>query len=163
MSMFRTLQQQPRTVTIFTHISGELAKLTNLQREITALKCKERQNKLKLDIHHAFPTWDQLKYMNTCEPRSSLIAQIPKLDEVLTFSQDHKIFQSKLSNLNVTNRETSEMLDEKANIEDILDLDSRISQRSYWNSNTSLYVDWEKQSLKLIQLYKDYSKGIHSN
>lgn len=161
MSMFRTLQAQPRTVTIFTHVNKDRFNLTNLREVISDLKFKEKQNELKLDIQHVFPTWEQLRYMNACKPHDNLLIQVPKLDEILQFSQNHKIFQSTLSNLNIDNKDMVDSKNTDTNITSILNLNKRAAQKLYWNTNTSIYIDWENETLKLIQLYHNKYKYQH--
>lgn len=89
--MFRTLQNQPRTLSIFTH---------DLENNRPCLKMLEylkshTSNKFDLQISSQFPTLDQIHYMNAINP-TILRAQIPHLSKVMKLKSYDPLFGSKL-------------------------------------------------------------------
>ncbi|EDO15321.1 hypothetical protein Kpol_448p9 [Vanderwaltozyma polyspora DSM 70294] len=117
MSLFRSLQSQPRIISIFTNnIAGNSsAKL---------IYDKLRQNEetkavVHMELHEKFPTLDQLKYMNDMNPKL-LKDEIPNINELLKKPSHDKLFGSNLS---------------------------QCTEMGNWKSNTTIWVDWEKQKI----------------
>lgn len=91
MSMLKTLQHQPKVISLFTH-NLETNRAT--ESILQVLKC-DASEKYNVELDTKFPTLDQLKYMNSIDP-GLLQAQIPKLSEVLALKSYDSIFHSEL-------------------------------------------------------------------
>lgn len=91
MSMFRTLQHQPRVVSLFTN---RLENNRSTEKILQALK-SDANNKFNVHLDTKFPTLDQLKYMNSINP-TLLQRQIPQLGQLLQRKPHDSIFHSDL-------------------------------------------------------------------
>lgn len=119
MSMFKSLQNAPRVISVFTKTPTNSALLNS----ITAASNKLSKN-YQLEIHTKFPTYDQLQFLNNCKPHSILQSAIPflKTSSVANFSKEEaKLLSSK-------------------ELQDIAD-------KKYWFGNKEFWVDWENQKL----------------
>lgn len=79
----------------------------------------DANNKYNVELDTKFPTLDQLKYMNNINP-ALLQKQIPHLSQLLTRKPHDSIFHSDLQDC---------------------------VRKGYWNSVSSLWVDWEKKRM----------------
>lgn len=89
--MFKTLQNQPRVVSLF---CDNLENNRAGSRILQLLKTGS-QSKLNVRLDSKFPTLDQLKYMQTINP-TILQKQIPQLNELLKKKSQDSIFHSDL-------------------------------------------------------------------
>lgn len=90
MSLFRTLQREPRIITLFTHdLEGRVTSSI-----LQSLK-SDTSNKFNLEISTKFPTLDQLVYMNSVNP-TVLKEQVPSLNNLLKLKSFDSIFGSPL-------------------------------------------------------------------
>lgn len=91
MSMFRTLQNQPRTISVFTH---DLENNRPCLRILDYLK-SNTSNKYDLELSCHFPTLDQVHYMNAINS-TLLRVQIPHLSKVMKLKSYDPLFGSRL-------------------------------------------------------------------
>lgn len=84
--MFRSIQFQPRIVTLFTHN----LEAPHAQSLLTILK-SDHQNKFNIEISQNFPTKDQLEYLLKIDKRVAL-KQIPKAELLVKRPTDDPIF-----------------------------------------------------------------------
>lgn len=92
MSMFKTLQRQPRTISLFTH------DLENSRPCLSILEYLKSHttNRFDLELSTKFPTLDQVHYMNAINPMI-LRAQIPHLTKIMKLKSYDPLFGSQLS------------------------------------------------------------------
>lgn len=92
MSMFRTLQFQPRVVTLFTHNldAPHSQNLLNILRS-------DHHNKFNIEICQNFPTKDQLEYLMKIDKRVAL-KQVPKAELLLNRPAEDPLFGHPLKN-----------------------------------------------------------------
>lgn len=90
MSLFRSLQHQPRVITLFTHSLQQ----NSSQRILESLRANT-SGEFKLELARKFPTLDQLRYMQSVNP-TILSAQVPNVKNVLAKPSHDSIFQSEL-------------------------------------------------------------------
>lgn len=90
MSFFRTLQNQPRIITLFT---DTLQHRPN-QKILDSLKA-HATGKYKLELAHSFPTLDQLQYMQSVNP-TLLAQQVPNVKSLLSKPSHDPLFHSQL-------------------------------------------------------------------
>ncbi|QEU61586.1 Fmp46 [Kluyveromyces lactis] len=90
MSMFKTIQFQPRVVTLFTH----KLESSHAQNLLTALKSNHK-NKINIEICQKFPTRDQLEYLAKID-KPDLLEQIPKTESLLKKAAEDPLFGSPL-------------------------------------------------------------------
>ncbi|CAI4407161.1 CCQ_1a_G0025890.mRNA.1.CDS.1 [Saccharomyces cerevisiae] len=116
MSFWKTLQRQPRTISLFTN---DIASNIKSQKCLQLLK-GDVSHRFDVEIANRFPTWDQLQYMRTSCPQGpvSLQRQIPKLDSVLKYKHTDRTFGMDLQ---------------------------KCVQRGLWNPKEALWVDWENK------------------
>lgn len=86
MSMFRSLQHQPRVVTLFTHDVASKPSTLILRQ----LRGKQSE-KFNIEVHTKFPTLDQLQYMRSIN-QPLLQSQIPSLSELLQKESSNAAF-----------------------------------------------------------------------
>ncbi|SCV03669.1 LANO_0G05534g1_1 [Lachancea nothofagi CBS 11611] len=77
MSLFRSLQNQPRIITLFTHDVASNPS-TLIMQQLRAGPAE----KYDIEVHTKFPTLDQLKYLNGIDG-AMLQSQIPKLASLM--------------------------------------------------------------------------------
>lgn len=90
MSLFRSLQQQPRVITLFTHRVQQ-----NLNKRVLQNIRDSDSGEFQLQVAHKFPTLDQLVYMKAINPMI-LSEQIPNIQDVLLKPTHDLIFQRDL-------------------------------------------------------------------
>lgn len=90
MSLFRSLQNQPRIITIFTHRVQNNANQSLLKSLTT-----NTTGKFKLELASKFPTLDQLRYMQSVNP-TILASQVPDSKTILAKPSHDPIFHSEL-------------------------------------------------------------------
>lgn len=91
MSMFKTLQHQPRVISLFTH-NLENNKATEAILQL--LRC-DADSKYNVELDTKFPTLDQLKYMNGINSQL-LQRQVPTLSQLLKQKPHDPVFHSEL-------------------------------------------------------------------
>ncbi|QLQ78558.1 hypothetical protein HG537_0A08050 [Torulaspora globosa] len=91
MSMLRSLQHQPKVISLFSH---NLENSKAAEAILQVLKC-DAGEKYNVELDTKFPTLDQLKYMNSINP-NVLRAQIPRLSELLERQSHDSVFHSEL-------------------------------------------------------------------
>lgn len=88
--MFRTIQKQPRVVTLFTH---------NLEsshaRSLLTVLRSDQSNNFDIEICQNFPTKDQLEYLSQID-KINLMKQIPRAETLLRKPAENPIFGSPL-------------------------------------------------------------------
>lgn len=92
MSLFRTLQNQPRVITLFTHDLEQ----SHTKRLIDYLQSNQLEAKMHLEISTKFPTKDQLEIMCKTNPHI-MMKQIPKLFTLTNKPSFDPIFSSPLA------------------------------------------------------------------
>ncbi|SCU96305.1 LAFA_0G05622g1_1 [Lachancea sp. 'fantastica'] len=90
MSLFRTLQNQPRIITLFTHDVASKPS-TLIMQQLRA----GSSDKYEIEVHTKFPTLDQLKYMNSID-KTVLQAQVPNLSRLLLKDSTYETFNKDL-------------------------------------------------------------------
>ncbi|CAR27650.1 hypothetical protein ZYGR_0N01330 [Zygosaccharomyces rouxii] len=90
MSLFRSLQHQPRVITLFTHSLQQ----NSSQRILESLRANT-SGKFKFELESKFPTLDQLRYMQSVNP-TILSTQVPNVKSVLAKPSHDPLFQSEL-------------------------------------------------------------------
>ncbi|SCV01889.1 LAMI_0G14400g1_1 [Lachancea mirantina] len=86
MSLFKSLQNSPRIISVFTHDVG-FKPASSILQELRA----DQNPKFDIEVHTKFPTLDQLKYMQTIN--ASLVGkQVPHLGTLLTKSSSNSVF-----------------------------------------------------------------------
>lgn len=90
MSLFRSLQHQPRVITLFTHSLQQ----NSSQRILESLRANT-SGEFKLELASKFPTLDQLRYMQSVNP-TILLAQVPNVKSILAKPSHDSIFHSEL-------------------------------------------------------------------
>lgn len=120
MSFFKTLQRQPRIISLFTN-DLELNKSSKLIYQVLESQQNRDKNssQYQIEIHDKFPTLDQLKYMCSINPMA-VKNQIPNLSTLIKKKTDERIFGSELKDCVKTGE---------------------------WNDSGSVWVDWEKKRI----------------
>ena len=123
--MFRSLQFQPRIITIFCKNATTNHRATNI---INYLKPLENSKRLNIEIHDKFPTSEQLQYMS--EINSKLLnKQINNLNNLLKLQPHELPFNESIKDA--------------------------IEQGVWNHEDGTIWVDWEKKkmgdSLKSIE------------
>ncbi|CCE61988.1 hypothetical protein TPHA_0B03160 [Tetrapisispora phaffii CBS 4417] len=120
MSLFRTLQNQPRVISLFTQgvevNSGSKILYNELNKHCKSADAKTRFN---IEVHKTFPTLDQLKYMVDINPKV-VEQQVPNLMKIISAKNNSGIFGSSLETC---------------------------IKEGIWNPEKSIWMDWEKKSI----------------
>lgn len=91
MSLFKTLQHQPRIITLFTHDVSSKPSTALLQR-----LQGDASDKFNIEVHTRFPTLDQLKYMYGIN-KSVLADQINGLSGIISKPSQDSVFNQDLA------------------------------------------------------------------
>lgn len=91
MSLFKTLQHQPRIITLFTHDISSKPSTALLQR-----LQGDASDKFNIEVHTRFPTLDQLKYMYGIN-KSVLADQINGLSGIISKPSQESVFNQDLA------------------------------------------------------------------
>ncbi|SCU87702.1 LADA_0E05644g1_1 [Lachancea dasiensis] len=87
MSLFRTLQNQPRIITLFTHDVASKPSSLIMQQ----LRAGPTDKKYEIEVHTKFPTSDQLRYMSGINS-TLLQSQIPTLANLMQKDSTYETF-----------------------------------------------------------------------
>ncbi|CDO94756.1 unnamed protein product [Kluyveromyces dobzhanskii CBS 2104] len=90
MSMFRTIQLQPRVVTLFTH----KLEAPHAQNILNLLKATQK-SKFNIEVCQKFPTKDQLEYLAKID-QTHLLEQVPQTETLLQKAAEDPLFGSPL-------------------------------------------------------------------
>ncbi|SCU99789.1 LAME_0G05512g1_1 [Lachancea meyersii CBS 8951] len=90
MSLFRSLQNQPRIITLFTHDVASKPS-TLIMQQLRA----GSSTKYEIEVHTKFPTLDQLSYMSGINS-AVLQAQIPNLTSLMLKDSSYSTFNKDL-------------------------------------------------------------------
>lgn len=86
MSLFRSLQHQPRVITLFTHDVASKPSVLIMQQ----LR-GDQSDKFNIEVHTKFPTLDQLQYMHGINS-AALQAQVATLSELMRRDSSYETF-----------------------------------------------------------------------
>ncbi|KAH3900975.1 uncharacterized protein SCODWIG_01443 [Saccharomycodes ludwigii] len=134
MSFFRSLQNTPRVVTLFSNkvansvSSPLLTQLKSIQESIP----KDSGFKFNIEVHTSFPTKEQLSYMeDECQPKSILSKYIPYLKRLK----------------NTHGNIASDALLSTPELGKSFSKDLKTLPPNIWKTNGEFWVDWEKKTL----------------
>ncbi|CCH59595.1 hypothetical protein TBLA_0B07790 [Henningerozyma blattae CBS 6284] len=125
--MFRTLQQQPRVITLFG--CQKILELPKINKLNDLLLKNSLEKKIDFSYSNKFPTLDQLNYMESIDSKT-LKHCIPKKDELLSKEVFNPIFSLSIRECEINKN---------------------------WVKDSIVWVDWEKKLMgnnlkKLISL-----------